>query len=319
MPLFSVVVPTYNRASFLDAMLGSVWAQQNIAPDEIEVIVIDDGSTDDTPAVLEQQRAKYPDHLKAVRVAHGGPGQARNRGIALARGTYVAFLDSDDLWFPWTAATYAEIIQTRAQPGLILGRAHEFFAPESDSLSLEATLQKARDETLDAASFADYLSASGEGVSFGASGIVVRRDELEKVGGFTPRWINAEDLDLMMKLGAAENFVLVRAPETYAYRKHPFSAVSDLARTLDGMKNLVAQERSGNYPGGESRRDERARILARHLRPVCLRCAHEGDLRAARALYRATFGWHLRQKNARFLLGALGHLLAARLNLKSRR
>ena len=313
MGFFSVVVPTYNRASFLDAMLDSVWAQQNITPDEIEIIVVDDGSTDATSAVLERQCARYPDRLRVVRVAHGGPGQARNHGIALARGTYVAFLDSDDLWFPWTAATYAEIVRTHGEPSLILGRAHEFFTPEANNLTLDATLQKAHCETLDAASFADYLSASGEGVSFGASGIVVRRDALEKVGGFTPRWINAEDLDLMMKLGVASNFVLVRAPETYAYRKHPLSAVSDLGRTLDGMKNLVTQERAGKYPGGASRQSERAQILARHLRPVCLRCAREGDLRTARALYRATFGWHWRQKNARFLLGALGHLLRARL------
>jgi glycosyltransferase involved in cell wall biosynthesis len=90
-PTVSVVIPTYNRARLIgravDSALGAV------GPGD-EVIVVDDGSTDDTEAVL----ASYGDHIRYVRTPNGGAGKARNRGVEEARCPLIAFLDSDDLW-----------------------------------------------------------------------------------------------------------------------------------------------------------------------------------------------------------------------------
>src|SRR3712207_2443148 len=113
--LFSVVIPVYNRAALVGATLDSVLGQE--FEGEFEVVVVDDGSTDETPAVL----ARYGERVRVLRQENAGPGAARNLGIRTARGEYVAFLDSDDLWFPWTLSTYAEIIESCARPSFVAG------------------------------------------------------------------------------------------------------------------------------------------------------------------------------------------------------
>lgn len=91
--LFSVIVPTYNYAEFLPECLRSVLQQQY---QDYEVIVVDDGSTDNTPAVLTQIAPAFGSRLQVIRQDNAGPGAARNRGIAAAAGEFVLFLDADD-------------------------------------------------------------------------------------------------------------------------------------------------------------------------------------------------------------------------------
>lgn len=92
-PTVSVIIPTYNRAHSVGAALDSVLAQE---PPADEVIVVDDGSTDGTTEVL----AAYGDRITVVRQDNAGAAAARNAGVRRARGDWVAFLDSDDLWRP---------------------------------------------------------------------------------------------------------------------------------------------------------------------------------------------------------------------------
>jgi len=90
----SVIIPTRNRSKLLEASLRSVLWQRNV---DLETIVVDDGSTDDTPSVLRS----LGDRIRVVRHDRSqGVSAARNRGIAEARGEWVAFLDDDDLWAP---------------------------------------------------------------------------------------------------------------------------------------------------------------------------------------------------------------------------
>jgi hypothetical protein len=105
----SVVVPTYNRAELLPATLDAILGQ-SLRPQE--VIVVDDGSTDHTPQVLE----RYGQRLRVLRVPNGGDLQARNAGLAAARGDLVAFCDSDDLWK--TGFLAAMLRMWQAEPAL---------------------------------------------------------------------------------------------------------------------------------------------------------------------------------------------------------
>jgi glycosyltransferase involved in cell wall biosynthesis len=93
MPSVSVIIPTYNRASVVVHAVNSVLAQRDICP---ELIVVDDGSTDETRNAL----APVIDRIKYIYVENGGVSAARNRGIREASGDWIAFLDSDDLWHP---------------------------------------------------------------------------------------------------------------------------------------------------------------------------------------------------------------------------
>ena len=93
MELVSVIIPTYNRAAWLKEAIESVLSQTY---KQFELIVVDDGSTDPTGELLLQ----YGTKLSVLHTGHGGPSAARNCGIAAARGEYIAFLDSDDVWLP---------------------------------------------------------------------------------------------------------------------------------------------------------------------------------------------------------------------------
>ena len=105
--LFSVVIPTYNRLPLLKEALDSVWRQTLT---NYEVIVVDDGSTDGTARFARSMGQS----IKLLEQTNRGPGAARNLGLEHARGQYVAFLDSDDLWFPWTLDIYAQCIFAKA-------------------------------------------------------------------------------------------------------------------------------------------------------------------------------------------------------------
>ena len=144
MPLFSTVIPTYNRASLIRATIDSVLAQD--LPDQ-EVIVVDDGSTDGTLETL----ASYGNRIKVLEQKNSGPAVARNLGIAHASGEYIATLDSDDLWFPWTLAVYAEAIRAHGSPAFVAGAPFVFHD--------EAQVQGVRRETLRAERFKDYLAS----------------------------------------------------------------------------------------------------------------------------------------------------------------
>jgi glycosyltransferase involved in cell wall biosynthesis len=92
----SVVIPTFNRANLLPRAIGSVLAQDH---GNLEVIVVDDGSTDETPAVMAEQMASDP-RVRYIRQDNAGAPTARNRGVQAARGDWIAFQDSDDEWAP---------------------------------------------------------------------------------------------------------------------------------------------------------------------------------------------------------------------------
>ncbi|CAM5762345.1 hypothetical protein LMIY3S_00442 [Labrys miyagiensis] len=107
-PEFSVVIPTYNRAGVIRRTLDSVLAQTF---DDFEVVVVDDGSKDDLASVIatfEDPRIRY------VWQENGGGGAARNRGIDEARGRYVAFLDSDDVFLPDHLSVMHQLLGGRA-------------------------------------------------------------------------------------------------------------------------------------------------------------------------------------------------------------
>ena len=97
MTRLSYVIPAYNRAGVLAEAAESVLIQLR---DGDEVVIVDDGSADDTPLVMRQLAARWGQRLQTITQPNGGPGAARNTGMAAARGDWIGFLDSDDLLLP---------------------------------------------------------------------------------------------------------------------------------------------------------------------------------------------------------------------------
>lgn len=114
-PLFSIVMPAYNCQDTVGETIKSVLSQ---SVSDFELIIINDGSTDSTEQVLEQYQQK-DERVKFTTIPNGGPGNARNKGIELAGGNYLLFIDSDDIMRNGTLKTYAEHIEEDA-PDLIV-------------------------------------------------------------------------------------------------------------------------------------------------------------------------------------------------------
>src|SRR5262249_54903355 len=142
--LFSVVIPAHDRWHVLPRTLDSVWAQTFT---DFEVIVVNDGSTDGTEEWLAAQGERVP----RVTQANHGPGAARNLGTRKARGEYVAFLDSDDVWPSWTLATFAGLIYKHNSPAILAGRVVEFRE--------ERELEAIRPEPVCADCYTDYFAS----------------------------------------------------------------------------------------------------------------------------------------------------------------
>jgi glycosyltransferase involved in cell wall biosynthesis len=126
--LISVVIPVHDQALYIGEALTSVLAQDG---HHLEVIVIDDGSSDGS---LAAARARLPS-IRAIRQENSGIGAARNRGVEIARGEYLAFLDADDRWPPGRLSRLAAALAGVNGPAMAFGHLSHFLCP---SLDLEA-------------------------------------------------------------------------------------------------------------------------------------------------------------------------------------
>jgi cellulose synthase/poly-beta-1,6-N-acetylglucosamine synthase-like glycosyltransferase len=287
MPLFSTVIPTFNRASLLQRAIESALSQ-NPSP---QVIVVDDGSTDETSGILQG----FGDRIEVFTQANRGPGAARNLGISHARGDYIAFLDSDDSFLPWSLRTYQRVIQENGSPAFVTGMPRLFHD--------ESELAELTEGPLSVETFDDYLASGDCWRWWGVSSFVIRRDALLEVGGFCNEWINGEDADLALRLGVARGFVHVTSPQTFGYREHPAKLRAEQQRNLKGILHLLEEESHGRYPGGHARRRERRRIITTFARPLSLGLLNLGESAGGWALYRQTFRWNLALARLRYLLG----------------
>jgi glycosyltransferase involved in cell wall biosynthesis len=290
-PFFSVIIPVFNRRHTIGNSLKTLDSQ---CFRDFEVVLIDDGSTDGSPEYIKEA---YPDyHL--IEQDNRGPGMARNAGLKLARGRYIAFLDSDDLWFPWTLKSYHTLIQEQGEPSVLLGRLCGFLN-ESELEGLVENKNQIR-------TFNDYFASSSETILAGCCNMVVRSDHLKAVGGFDGGRINAEDSELLLRLGTFAGVVVMDAPVTVGYRRHSSSETQSypgLQRTADGVNLMRERERQSRYPGGAVRKQERRELICRHVRSTAIACRKARLWRDAFRLYRKTFFWQWALGRGRFLIG----------------
>lgn len=285
---FSIIIPTYNRVDLLRETLDSLSRKDTRIH---EIIVIDDGSSD---ATVEFIKRTHPD-VKLLCQKNSGPGSARNRGIEAATGDWITFLDSDDLWFPWTLDHYeTAITETCAE---ILFAKPFRFTSVGDLVSL---IDAIADRELSWRVFKDYFASGNAWRWWGASSFAVRRESIG-VARFSESFINGEDSDWVMKLGDGRRVVQLTGAPTFGYREHEGSLMSNWKRTLDGAMNLVSNEIDGVYPGGKARRKERRRILGRHLRPIVLEALSRRQRGDALRLLGRTWVWSVAECRFRFL------------------
>jgi len=236
---FSVIIIFYNQREFVRTAMDSALGQ---ADSGVEVIAVDDGSTDGTRDVLRE----YRDRARVVLLRENrGACAARNAGAEVATGAYLAFLDGDDAFLPWAIDTYRRVAE-ELTPALIMGpmRWFEGAVPEPGPSP----------ERIRYVEYDDYF-AKEQVIDISASAIVVRRRSLESIGGW--EGFPVDDLDLLYRLGTAGPFVQITEPNTTWHRSHGGQVIRQTDQIIKGAEWLVANDRHGRYPGGDVRRMER--------------------------------------------------------------
>jgi len=269
---YSVIIPVYNRREAISEAIESVLRQDTSC---YEVVVIDDGSTDGTREVIEEYES-----VRYIRQDNRGPAVARNRGASVARGDYLTFLDSDDLWLPWTLSTYDTAVSKHNHPSFIVGTQVEGDAHTGTQVTRTS---------FESRSWQNYYTASlaREGLIEPPSARVtaVDKDAFREVGGFASEDRNFEDADLWMRLGTVQDFVHIASPPVAVYRKHEDGISNDMVRVYEGVESLIENEKGRSYPGEKKYADARSKIITLYTRSKSIELAKSGFCGRAKHVY----------------------------------
>jgi len=259
MPKFSVVIPTYNRTATIGRAIESALAQTY---PHVEVILVNDGSTDHTEDVIQ----RYYDRINYISRPNRGSASARNRGISEATGNYIAFLDSDDSWYPEKLERVTAAIHEHPEAGL--------FFSDSNVLDRNGRLMWVHrcphiiGNAYQAFLESDFVSTSA---------VVVRRSCFDVVGMFSESLTGCEDWDMWIRL--SRQFPCVHIPEVLsAYTWRTAGARStDPGPWLEGVEAVLqhAFEADPELPC-RNRRRARARIYYVEGK-ICWWCGDESQ------------------------------------------
>jgi glycosyltransferase involved in cell wall biosynthesis len=239
MPAVSVIMPAYNAAAYLHRAVESVLAQEF---DDLELLIVDDGSSDETVAVARAFAARDP-RVRVLAQANAGPGPARNTAFAAAHAPYFAFLDSDDEWAPGFVREQVAILERRPDVDVVIGNA---WNRGGDRDGHPARPIRGADQLI---TLAEIL-ADEECLFIMA---LFRRSVVDAVGGFDPAIFTNEEYEMWIRAALA-GFRFTRNPKPlgwYSSRADSLSA-SD-TRMLGGILRVFAKVRPALPPGSPER------------------------------------------------------------------
>lgn len=224
----SVIIPTYNRALYLGDAIGSVQAQTY---PYVEIIVADDGSTDNTAQIV----AGFGDAVTYISLSHRGqPAATRNAGLRAASGEFVAFLDSDDVFLPNKLALQLAVFDTHSEAGLVYSNGYFFRDDPSEPTGYVLDgLPSPSDDVFPELLRGNFLAPST---------VLIRRACLDVVGMFDerPDFFAVEDYDMWLRIAA--KFPVIYAPgDVAAIRRHPQSISRDVAALRKRVLRVLAK------------------------------------------------------------------------------
>jgi glycosyltransferase involved in cell wall biosynthesis len=220
MTSISVIIPSYNYGRYIAEAIRSALGQ-TLKP--AEVIVVDDGSTDDTAKVV----AGFGDRVRYVRQENAGVCAARNRGVAESSGELIAFLDADDIWEPTKLERQAEKFAADSEIGLVHCGMREFCSESGETLVLHL-------DGMEGDVAEDLLLWERPVVNVSGSVIMVSREAFERVGEFDPRQKCGEDRDLCYRIAKEYRVGFVAEP-LVNYRSHGAAAHRNVREMERGM------------------------------------------------------------------------------------
>jgi len=269
----SVVIPAYNSGRFIARAVESVLGQSRAAA---EVIVVDDGSTDDTGEAVR----RYGERVRYVRQENGGASVARNTGVAAAEGEWIAFLDADDEWLPGKLAAQMDLLGRHPELRWATGNFERCLCG-SDRRGPDLDPARARELLAGEEYFESYFRAYRGGAMGCTITMVIRRAALQQAGLFRAGQIKANDLDMWWRIAyrwprigyCAEPLAVYHMgiPQTLSQRRFSAADYADLV----GRHLALAQEQGR----GEEFRAFAGYLLRRWLRGLVFEARGE-DVRA---------------------------------------
>lgn len=202
-PLVSVIIPTYNRAGIICQTIDNIFQQTY---SHFEVIIVDDGSSDDTAARLR----KYGNRIRLIRQENSGPAVARNHGVKVAHGEIIAFQDSDDLWKPTKLERQVALL-AKYGPSVpcCLCNVIMRIVKGRELTSFDISLIHPRHEEGIWLNVAEVLATRF--VLFNQA-VAIRKEAFEKAGGFDEKLKYLEDYDLPLRLALGGPWAFIREP-----------------------------------------------------------------------------------------------------------
>ena len=223
LPLVSIILPTYNCAAFLSHSIGTILSQTY---NSYEIIVIDDGSTDNTKEVLYpfMQRIKY------IRLEQNkGLPTARNIGVRSAQGKYIAFIDADDLWLPEKLQTDIEYFETHPEVSMVYSK-HINIDEKGDDLNGNTKRQLPSGNI--------FLQLFSEQNFVISSSVVVRKEVFETTGLFDEQLVNCQDWDMWLRIAFHFKVAGINKP-LVKYRHNPHSLSKNRNNVLKYQKMVI--------------------------------------------------------------------------------
>ena len=205
----SVIIPVYNAAPYIADAVRSVFSQTRL-PEEI--IIVDDGSNDETPQILESLRQNVPHGtaLDIIRQPNAGVMAARNRGIAEATGDWIAFLDADDAWFPEKLHRQTIFLETLNTPALLCCGSVMFWK----ELPISPVISNVTPKLVN-------IEQLLQNNSVGTSTVLLPKSSLLAVGGFSARYNHAEDWAVWLRVATTGLPIWQITEPLIAYRMTP--------------------------------------------------------------------------------------------------
>jgi glycosyltransferase involved in cell wall biosynthesis len=224
-PIVSVITPAYNSAGYIAETIASALGQTFTA---FELIVADDGSTDDTVDVVRRTAARDP-RVVLTATSHGGAAIARNAAFKIARGRFIALLDSDDVWMPNYLDEQLKIAETCLGGGVVTANALSR-GGDLDGRPIWRSTMGLRTLAL------HDLIVEDNAVCIMS---LFRREAFERVGGFNPEFNGNEDYEFWLRVANAGFGIVQNLRPLGFYRRRPGSVSSDEVKTILGIIHVL--------------------------------------------------------------------------------
>lgn len=273
MPLVSVVIPIYNYSRFITQAIESVLDQTFR---DLEVIVVDDGSTDETAQMV----GRFGDRVRYVYQANRGPNAARNTGIREARGSCVAFLDADDYWLPRKLELQVPLIEGSPKVGLVYSGMY-LFDSDTGAIIGQHPLGHCRRGPVLRQLFMEQFVPSPTALT--------RREVFHEVGYFDENVVGPDDWDMWLRIAAIYEFDYVAQPLAM-YRVHTSWASSKTFEVYEREMMAFFESASRQYP--EHLGELRNRRLNTFQEGLGRRLILQGNARAGRLNLWKAIRWY---------------------------